>query len=210
MQDIAQPAPTPENTCPSHKRREGEPIWCGDCRDQLATLVWRLPGQRTDLIRAADGMATRGGVGRGGTRVDPSSPSPEFDQADEIDTVLGEWAAAWLDHLGSTERRYPAAYWAARVLGDTRRGDVWAWHQAEDLGRAVRMLASGARRLLGGTGEVELIPLNAPCPGCKRTSLVQEDGGGRITCTRCPKTMDADEYDGLVARLLGMRGLVAA
>ncbi|MGW1998613.1 hypothetical protein [Embleya sp. NPDC001921] len=195
---------TEQPTCPSHKRRPGEPVWCADCRDELATLVWRLPTQHDALLAAADGQATRGAVGRGGTRVDPPSPSPEFDAADEMDTVLAEWAAAWLDHLGSGEVRGRTTGWAARVLGDTRGGrDAWAWYQAEDLGRVVRMLAGGARRLLGGTGDVEKMPLHAPCPGCHTVSLVQEDGEGKITCRRCPRVVPIEEYQGLVARLLG-------
>lgn len=207
---------TDQPTCPSHPRRDGNPVWCGDCRDQLATLVWRMPGMRDDLLAAADGGATRPSTGRGGNRIDPSSPSPEFDQADEIDTVLREWATAWCGHVGaalptdSHGRDLRTTRWAARTLLDTRIGDVWSWHDAEGLGRAVRLLASGARRLLGGTGEIELIPLNAPCPGCEYHSLVQEDGGGRITCKRCPRSMDGDEYDGYIARLLGTCGLVAA
>ncbi|MEU0941135.1 hypothetical protein [Embleya sp. NPDC005971] len=201
---------TDQPTCPSHKRRPGEPVWCPDCRDDLATMVWRLPGQRDRLLAAADGQATRGAVGRAGTRVDPPSPSPEFDQADEMDTVLSEWASAWLDHLGSTEVRGRTTGWAARVLGDTRRGDVWAWHQAADLGRAVRILAGGARRLLGGSVDtVDLMPLQAPCPGCHLITLVREDGGDRITCTRCPRVVPVKEYEGIVARLLGTAGVAA-
>jgi len=202
-------------TCPSHRNRDGAPVWCPDCRDQLATLVWRLPGQRDALLAASDGRATRPAVGRGGTRVDPPSPSPEFDQADEIDTVLAAWGWAWLQHHGAGGGfGGRGAAWAARVLGDTHHGhDVWAWEQAEQLGRDVRTLAAGARRLLGGTeGETEVLPLEAPCPGCGRASLAGEDGGGRVGCRCCSTRMTEAEYAGWSTWLLASagRGSVAA
>ncbi|MFI1580043.1 hypothetical protein [Embleya sp. NPDC020630] len=196
---------TPANTCPSHPTRPGEPIWCNDCRNDLADTLWRLPALHDRLLAAADGQATRTTLTRGGTRIDPASPSPEFDQADEMDTTLAEWAAAWLDHLGSTEVRGRTTGWAARVLGDTRGGrDAWAWHEAADLGRAVRILAGRARRLLGGSGDVEHIPLGTPCGSCGGR-LRREDGTDRVTCRGCPRTMTWTEYQGWLVWLIGQR-----
>lgn len=205
MHTIDQDTDTQTPTCPSHPRRPGEPVWCGDCRDTLIDDLWRLPGLRDALLAAADGQATRTALTRGGTRIDPPSLSPEFDQADEMDRALAEWAAAWLDHLGSTEVRGRTTGWAARVLSDTRGGnDVWAWHEAADLGRAVRMLAGGARRLLGGSGEIEYIPLGTPCRGCG-SRLQREDGTDRVTCRHCPRVMTWTEYQGWVVWLVEQR-----
>lgn len=50
-----------------------------------------------------------------------------------------------------------------------------------------------ARRILGVTRVVFRMP--APCGGCRRLTLCQDNGGDTIYCTWCPRRYTEDEYD---------------
>ena len=86
-----------EPTCIRHNNRHGDP-WCPPCADDIRAGILALPDLHTRLLHH-DGIATRPRLIGGRTSIDPASPSPEYDHADEIAKTLAAWATAWADHL---------------------------------------------------------------------------------------------------------------
>jgi len=204
-------------TCPSHKHRDGAPVWCGECRADIADALSGLPEQYRRLV-AVQGRRTPPSSGRGGTMVDAPSPSPEFDHADDILRWVHGWARAWADYRGIDSSLWSApthlrghrhvADYVATLQRHHRRLDLLGSPLALDLGREVRSLAASTRSLLG---DAKRAPVIGICAGCGTSSLWRE-AGGTVTCGWCPRTMTDDEYAGHRAWLAASagRGSVAA
>ncbi|WTW93647.1 hypothetical protein OG216_09775 [Streptomycetaceae bacterium NBC_01309] len=198
--------------CLRHRNRAGDP-WCPSCRTGIYDAIGELPDKHAELL-TYDGQATRPRQFGGRSSIDPASPSPEYDHADEIQRTLTTWAQAWADHLGETYTGRDPRAAATYLRRHRKRADLLASPLADDLGREMLALHATALRLLGDTAGDEIhSPVGGMCPRCGSTGLYRVLGPDEVI--RCPHRdcghhMDWDEYVTVLEAQAFRRRTVAA
>lgn len=193
MPDTATSSDLP--ACLRHRHRAGDP-WCSQCREDILEAVGALPDNHADLL-ASDGQATRPKQFGGRSSIDPASPSPEFDHADEIRRTLNAWAGAWADHLGETHTATDPRAAATYLRRHRKRADLLSSPLADDLGHEMLALHHTALRLLGDTAGDPTSPLGGLCPRCRASNLRRVHGRDETVACRmadCGHEMTWDEY----------------
>lgn len=178
---------------------EAAPTWCRPCQEHITSKIADFPGLCTDLTPGSLNTPRDTQTGSH-SAVNPPSPSPAWDQADEII----RWAVNTEDQLRAH-------------IGDYGRGGQRPWR---DLGSAVSYLTLHTtpllscpdavsigfdalrmhRRLTQVTGS-DLLTHRLPgaCMVCDRRSLQRKDGDDLVECRACGATWDI-EYYGFLAR----------
>lgn len=174
---------------------EAAPVWCRECQDTIYDAIHDFPKLCSGLTPGT--IKTRGDASpdRHFTSTVPPSPSPAWDQADEII----RWAVNTEDQLRAH-------------IGDYTRGQR-PWR---DLGSAVAYLTLHStallcspdavaigfqalrlhRRLTQVTGSDKLVHrLPGTCMLCKRRSLQRADGDDLVKCRACGATWDVEYYN---------------
>ena len=177
------------------------PVWCRDCQTSITDTIGKFPDLCAGLTPGT--IITRGDASpdRHFTSIVPPSPSPAWDQADEII----RWAVNTEDQLRAH-------------IGDLGRGPR-PWRT---LSSAVWYLTSHAtpllcgpdavsigfdvlrmhRRLVQVTGTDRLVHrLPGACMVCDRRSLQRTDGDDLVKCKACGATWYEDYYLFLVRAL---------
>lgn len=197
--------------CPTHcDGCEPKPAdvgnYCQKCADKLRAALTEIPGltfylealpQGRLVTKKADGDHTRHA-----TRVDQISPSPAFDELDEVWSWAYGWAVSLADdlhHVGPMRYRLDGipdtslAYTHVKyLLGNFTAVLSADWHEPfyeETL--ALRW------RLERITGQDKLNhKIKAPCPSCDRRTLGREDGAAKVVCRNpdCSRVWTEDEY----------------
>jgi len=178
-----------------------EPVWCRACQTVIVDAIAAFPNLCKDLTPGFLNIGRDAATGPHTTAVIPPSPSPAWDQADEII----RWAVNTEDQL------------RARI-GDMGRGPR-PWRT---LGSAVSYLTLHATPLLCGpdavaigfdvlrmsrrleqvTGTDRVIHrLPGLCMVCDRRSLQRKDGDDLVKCKACGATWYEDYYQFLVKAL---------
>lgn len=184
MPDTDTSTETPETPCLRHAKRHGNP-WCTACQAAIYDAIGHLPTLH-DRLLDTDGQDTRAKLIGGRTSIDPPSPSPRYDHADEIARTLRTWAEAWADHLGEQyggrEPRNAATY----LLRHRRNTSLLTSPLAADLGYEITALHNTALRMLGGDeterGETHTRLDGAVCPDCNGSTHYRIDGTDTVRC----------------------------
>ena len=178
---------------------EAAPVWCRPCQDSIYDNIRDFPKLCEGLTPGALNTGRDVQTGSRASSVTPPSPSPAWDQADEII----RWAVNTEDMLRAHIR-------------DFGRGGQRPWR---DLGSAVSYLTLHTtallscadavaigfealrmhRRLTKITGADKLVHrLPGTCMLCKRRSLQRQDGDDLVKCRACGATWDKEYYSFLV------------
>jgi len=172
-----------------------EPVWCRPCQEHIAEVIAGLPDQCRDLTPGPLNTGRDTNTGTHQVSVIPPTPSPAWDQADEII----RWAVNTEDQLRAH-------------IGDFGRGPR-PWR---DLGSAVSYLTLHAtpllscpdavtigfdatrlsRHLTQVTGQDRLIHrLPGACLICKQSTLQRKDGDDLVRCRSCGGTWAWEYYE---------------
>jgi len=173
---------------------EAAPVWCRECQEHITQTIGGFPGQCKDLTPGFLNIGKDAGTGPHSTAVIPPSPSPAWDQADEII----RWAVNTEDqlraHIGDLGRG-PRPW---RTLGSA----VWyltahatpllCSPDAVQVGfEALRM----SRRLEQVTGTDRVVHrLPGSCMVCDRKALQRKDGEDLVKCRACGACWDFEYY----------------
>lgn len=180
----------------------GEPVLCHKCVRELSGALVELDGEAAIAAAAADGM--RGSTGQDDSAVrlhrgasELPSPSPVFDDLDEMASCLFKWMRIKRPRaarLGLLAREITeSASWIGfnlpsftddREIAAQFQQDVTSWH---------RRLMNRAK---AGTA---LFSKPLPCPRCRLIALQQERGSDVVKCSECGRIMLATEYEEMAA-----------
>lgn len=200
------------DTCTDHCEgclpREAETgNYCWRCTNKFRDALNELCGLTQYLKALPEGkLAARNGdrstSDRRATKVDQMSPSPAYDELDEVEAWVFSWALNLADDLHQVG---PFRY-RKDGIPDTTKVDVHTnyltshitevlsadWH--EDIyGEALKL----RRRLELVTGQDQLVHrINEPCPTCDRRTLTREDGADKVICRNhdCNRVWTEAEY----------------
>ena len=186
---------------------EAAPVWCRACQADIVDAITAFPTQCKDLTPGFLNISKDAPTGPHSTAVIPPSPSPAWDQADEII----RWAVCAEDDL------------RARI-GDMGRG-LRPWR---DLSSACSYLTLHAtpllscpdavaigfdalrmsRRLTQVTGQDRLVHrLPGACMVCdRRGTLQREDGDDMVKCRACGACWDFAYYSFLAHAVAEVAG----
>jgi hypothetical protein len=174
------------------------PVWCRECQGQIVDAINGFPSQCKDLTPGFLNIGKDAATGPHSTAVIPPSPSPAWDQADEII----RWAVNTEDtlraHIGDMGRG-PRSW---RTLGSAvsyltlHSTALLCSPDAVSIGfDALRM----SRRLEQVTGTDRVIHrLPGACMVCNRRSLQRKDGDDLVKCKACGATWYWDYFQFLV------------
>jgi len=178
------------------------PVWCRSCQTVIVDAIAAFPGQCRDLTPGFLNISKDAATGPHSTAVIPPSPSPAWDQADEII----RWAVNTEDQLRAH-------------IGDMGRGPR-PWRT---LSSAVWYLTSHSTPLLCGpdavavgfdalrmsrrleqvTGTDRVIHrLPGACMVCDRRSLQRQDGDDLVKCRACGACWDFEYYSFLARAIV--------
>lgn len=180
----------------------GDPVLCARCMKEIRDSLVEIDGEAAIAAAAADGM--RGSTGqddsavrmhRGGSEL--PSPSPVFDDLDEMASCLFKWMRIKRPRaarLGLLAREITeSSSWISfnlpsftddRAIAVEFQKDITGWH---------RRLMNRAK---AGTA---LFSKPLPCPRCRLIGLQQERGSDVVKCCECGRMMSAVEYEELAA-----------
>ncbi|GAB3080928.1 hypothetical protein GCM10027053_51760 [Intrasporangium mesophilum] len=166
--------------------------YCQRCAFGLRDAIAALPDLIATLYampagRLAPADRKSGDVGRRSTVVDPPSPSPAHDAADEAARWIGAWALVVADERGEwgpfLYRRdgIPAlhAEREARYLTN-HLAHVCAAPYADDVYDEARQLRHRLTRATGADSGDRRLPTR--CPECNQKTLVRPNGTEHIEC----------------------------
>lgn len=170
------------------------PMWCRPCQDTIYDAIQAFPQQCAPLTPGPLNTPRDTAGGRS-TNINPPSPSPAWDQADEII----RWAVNAEDrlraHIGDAGfGQRPRRTLGAAVTYLTSHGTaLLSCPDAHSIGfDALRL----SRRLIQVTGTDRLVHrLPGTCMVCKRRSLQRKDGDDLVKCRACGATWDVEYYN---------------
>jgi hypothetical protein len=180
----------------------GEPVLCHKCIKELSGALVEIDGEAAIAAAAADGM--RGSTGQDDSAVrlhrgasELPSPSPVFDDLDEMASCLFRWMrlkrprAARLGLL-AREITESASWIGFNLPSFTDDREIAAQFQQEITGWHRRLM----NRAKAGTA---LFSKPLPCPRCRLIALQQERGSEVVKCSECGRIMSTREYDDMAA-----------
>lgn len=195
----------------------GQPVWCRPCADAIRAALGSLPDH---AVARRDGRTAPGDTTGDRTRhatggLAAPSPSPAFDELDELEAWARGWVEALADHL-----RHDAPSLRPRVDGVPARnltghvrylqGHATALLSAPfavDVGRETLAVAHRLERTAGH--DRVRTRLAEPCPTCDVRALVREDGLDYVECRACGRLWSEAEYDRLAVVLTHERAVFA-
>ncbi|MGN6245129.1 MAG: hypothetical protein ACTHQ3_15865 [Motilibacteraceae bacterium] len=202
------------NECPDHEHHctgclprtipTGH-IICGRCTQQLREHLNRLPDLAAAVAARRDGALNMARLpnldGIHAPSIEPRSPSPAWDAAEEVIAWAHAWAeslADYLRHAGPfkfNRAGIPTRALTTSITYLTRHlGDIAASPFALDITGEARAMT---KRLEKQAGRDELTHrLREPCPSCDHRTLIRRDGSDRVECrnTDCLRIWNEDEY----------------
>jgi hypothetical protein len=178
-----------------------EPVWCRACQADIVDAIAAFPNLCKDLTPGFLNISKDASTGPHTTAVIPPSPSPAWDQADEII----RWAVntedtlrARIGDLGRGPRPWRTLSSAVWYL-TSHATPLLSCPDAVSIGfDALRM----ARRLQLVTGMDRVIhKVPGECMVCDRRSLQRSDGDDLVKCKACGACWDFEYYQFLVKAL---------
>lgn len=197
--DRAIHAPAPECVPALHLVRPrpynaGAPVWCRACTAEILSGVGRLPELAAAAGARRDGqLAPPPQSERHAAAVAPPSPSPAWDQVDQIVS----WTALQADRLARhLHEPDPALYrrtgFPAPTLTRTvayllhRKTALMAAPFARDFGRELLDLVARSEKVASVDELVHHLP--DACFACGRKKLERRDGHDRVVCRACHRS----------------------
>jgi len=173
---------------------EAAPVWCRECQEHITDVIAGFPALCAPLTPGPLNTGRDVQLGPRVAAIHPPSPSPAWDQADEII----RWAVntednlrARIGDLGRGPRPWRTLSSAVYYL-TSHTTPLLSCPDAVAIGfDALRM----SRRLVQVTGTDKLIHrLPGECLVCDRRSLQREDGKDLVKCWACGASWDFEYY----------------
>lgn len=176
-----EPDPAPCPVC----NEPGDPTWCIYDGNRVTAAIAGLPGQCQELIPGLLNTGRDIDTGPHRPGVDPPSPSPGWDTADEVI----RWAIRTEDtlrtHLGHSDRRsepYRTLATSVAYLG-AQGAPLLESPDAEVVGLHALALATRLEQVTGS--DQPTTRLSEPCLHCRHRGLEHVDGGESVHCRQC-------------------------
>lgn len=188
------PPPQPEPATHGVPMIPAEPVWCRPCQEHITATIAGFPAQCGPLTPGPLNTPRDTPGGRPSAGVSPPSPSPAWDQADEII----RWAVNAEDqlraHIG--DHQFGQRPWRTLSSAVTYlTGHATALLSCPDavaIGFDALRLAARLTQVTGSDRLIHRLP--GTCMLCERRSLQRKDGDDLVKCRACGASWDWGHY----------------
>lgn len=170
------------------------PVWCRPCQEHIAETIAGLPSLCVTLMPGALNTGRTADGGSHPAAVIPPSPSPAWDQADEII----RWAVNTEDMLrhrigdpGRGPRPWRALSSACYYLVE-HVTPLLSCPDAVAIGFDVLRMSRRLTKVTGADRVVHRLP--GECMACGRKGLQRKDGDDLVKCRACGACWDFEYY----------------